>query len=132
MARPKLLKIRLVYSVEDSTVPLELDLDPARTTCLFLDEQAVVEILGGFYESKGREITRDQAIARFGTRAEAWFPKGKQSLPLNKAFMKKVWGEDKKTGSARRGQALSNFRADPSTLPMLITKDPYCMPSGDP
>ncbi|MBI1752106.1 MAG: hypothetical protein HY014_11685 [Acidobacteria bacterium] len=131
MARPKLLKIRLIYSVEDSTVPLELDLDPCRTTSLFLDEHAAVEILGGFYESKKREITRDQAIARFGTRAEAWFPKGKDCLPLNKAFMKKVWGlSTKKTG--RSSDVVVAPRADPDSLPMVICKDPGCWPTGEP
>jgi len=131
MTRPKLLKIRLIYSVEGSTVPLELDLDPATTTSLFLDEHAAVEILGAFYEGKGRDITRDQAIARFGTRAEAWFPKGKESLPLDKAFLKKAWGDDTKKTTKRRG-ARTVPKADPGSLPMMLMKDPSCLPSGEP
>lgn len=131
MPRPKLLKIRLIYSVEGSPVPLEVDLDPCRTTSLFFDEQAAVEILGAFYEGKDKTITRDQAIARFGTRAEAWFPKGKDELPLNKKFLKLAWGDDTKKG-ARRSKILTAPRADPQSLPMMITKDPYCMPSGEP
>ena len=131
MPRPKLLKIRLIYSVEGSPIPLEMDLDPARTTSLFLDEHAVVEILGGFYESENRSITRDQAIARFGIRAEAWFPKGEVSLPLDKAFMKRVWGDEQKKGT-RGSKGLVNLRADAQALPMLVTKDPTCMPGGDP
>ncbi|MBP1770964.1 MAG: hypothetical protein H6P99_127 [Holophagaceae bacterium] len=131
MTRPKLLKIRLIYSVEGSPVPLELDLDPATTTSLFLDEHAAVDILGAFYEGKGRVITRDQAIARFGTRAEAWFPKGKDTLPLDKAFLKKAWGDDTKKKATRRG-ARSVPKADPTTLPMMLMKDPSCLPSGEP
>jgi hypothetical protein len=90
-----------------------------------------VEILGAFYEGKDKTITRDQAIARFGTRAEAWFPKGKDELPLNKKFLKLAWGDDTKKG-ARRSKILTAPRADPQSLPMMITKDPYCMPSGEP
>lgn len=131
MTRPKLLKIRLIYSVEGSPVPLELDLDPATTTSLFLDEHAAVDILGAFYEGKGRVITRDQAIARFGTRAEAWFPKGKESLPLDKAFLKKAWGGDTKKKAPRRG-ARTVPRADPNSLPMMLMKDPSCLPTGEP
>lgn len=131
MTRPKLLKIRLIYSVEGTPVPLELDLDPATTTSLFLDEHAAVEILGAFYEGKGRDITRDQAIARFGTRAEAWFPKGKDTLPLDKAFLKKAWGDDTKQKAPRHG-ARSVPKADPASLPMMLMKDPGCLPSGEP
>ncbi len=131
MPRPKLEKIRLIYKVEGSEVPLEVDLDPCRTTSLFFDEHAAVEILGGFYENQNRTITRDQAIARFGTRAEAWFPKSKDALPLNKAFMKLAWGDDMKKG-ARRSKILTAPRADPQSLPMLISKDPTCMPTGEP
>jgi len=132
MPRPKLLKIRLTYSVEGSQIPLEMDIDPARTTSLFLDEHAAVEILGGFYEGGNRTIARDQAIARFGTRAEAWFPKGVESLPLNKAFMKLVWGDDKRKGAASGSKGGANLRTDANALPMLVTKDPTCMPGGDP
>lgn len=132
MPRPKLEKIRLIYTVEGSTVPLEIDLDPCRTTSLFFDEHATVEILGGFYESLNRTITRDQAIARFGTRAEAWFPKGKDSLPLNKAFMKLAWGDDKKKRTKGGSDCMVSLRADPNSLPMLITKDPSCLPTGQP
>jgi hypothetical protein len=131
MPRPKLEKIRLIYRVEGSLVPLELDVDPARTTSLFFDEHAVVEILGGFYESENRTITRDQAIARFGTRAEAWFPKDKDSLPLNKAFMKLAWGNDKKKAT-QDSKCLANYRADPNSLPVMVSKDATCMPTGDP
>jgi hypothetical protein len=131
MTRPKLLKIRLIYSVEGSPVPLELDIDPARTTSLFLDEHAAVEILGGFYEGKGRTITRDEAIARFGARAETWFPKGKEVLPLDKALLKKAWGQEVKK-STRKPRALTDPRADPTSLPMMIMKDPSCMPTGEP
>jgi len=131
MPRPKLEKIRLIYKVEGSQVPLEVDLDPCRTTSLFFDEHATVEILGGFYESQNRNITRDQAIARFGTRAEAWFPAGKDSLPLNKAFMKLAWGDDKK--KVKHGSECMVYqRADLDSLPMVIGKDPTCMPSGNP
>ncbi len=131
MARPKLLKIRLIYSVEGSLIPLEIDVDPCKTTSLFFDEHAAVEILGAFYEGKGKTITRDQAIARFGTRAEAWFPKGKEELPLNKKFLKLAWGvEQKKTVRAHKSR--TDPRADPQTLPMMIMKDPDCMPSGQP
>jgi hypothetical protein len=131
MPRPKLEKIRLIYRVEGSLVPLEIDLDPCRTTSLFFDEHATVEILGGFYENQNRTITRDQAIARFGTRAEAWFPAGKDSLPLDKAFMKLAWGDDKKKAK-HDSECMLSMRADPNGLPMLITKDPSCMPGGQP
>lgn len=131
MTRPKLLKIRLIYSVEGSPVPLELDLDPATTTSLFLDEHAAVEILGAFYEGKGRDITRDQAIARFGTRAEAWFPKGKDTLPLDKAFLKKAWGEEVKRRPGKQ-KCMADPRANPDSLPMMLMKDPTCLPSGEP
>ncbi|MBK9796594.1 MAG: hypothetical protein IPP58_08835 [Holophagaceae bacterium] len=130
MPRPQLLKIRLIYAVEGSQVPLELDVDPCRTTSLFFDEQAAVEILGAFYEGKGKTITRDQAIARFGTRAEAWFPKGKDELPLNKKFLKLAWGMESKR--PRRSKAQGDPRADADSLPMLLMKGPDCMPSGQP
>lgn len=130
MPRPKLLKIRLIYSVEGSTVPLELDIDPATTNALFLDEKAVVEILGGFYEGRKQTMTKDQAIARFGIRAEAWFPRGKDELPLNKAFMKLVWGKEGKRTARKSGVRL-DARADPEYLPMLVRKTPTCIPSGD-
>ncbi len=131
MPRPKLLKIRLIYSVEGSQIPMELDVDPCRTTSLFFDEHAAVEILGAFYDGKGRTITRDQAIARFGTRAEAWFPKGKAELPLNKTFLKLAWGLE--TRKSRRGvSACMDPRADPNGLPMMICKDPDCLPTGYP
>lgn len=131
MSRPKLLKIRLIYSVEGSQVPLEIDVDPCRTTSLFFDEQAAVDILGAFYDDKGKTITRDQAIARFGTRAEAWFPKGKDELPLNKKFLKLAWGLEAKK-PRRGGGARMDPRADPNGLPMIICKDPDCLPSGYP
>ncbi|MFN7959558.1 MAG: hypothetical protein U0P46_14680 [Holophagaceae bacterium] len=131
MSRPKLLKIRLIYSVEGSPIPLEIDVDPCRTTSLFFDEQAAVDILGAFYDGKGKTITRDQAIARFGTRAEAWFPKGKDELPLNKKFLQLAWGLESKR-SIRRGKVKGDPRADPDGLPMVICKDPDCMPSGYP
>jgi len=131
MPRPKLLKIRLIYSVEGSQVPLEIDVDPCRTTSLFFDQQAAVEILGAFYDDQGKTITRDQAIARFGTRAEAWFPKGKDELPLNKTFLKLAWGMESKR-SIRRGKVKGDPRADPNGLPMVICKAPDCMPSGYP
>jgi hypothetical protein len=131
MPRPKLLKIRLIYAVEGSQVPLEIDVDPCRTTSLFFDEQAAVEILGAFYEGKGKTITRDQAIARFGTRAEAWFPKGKTELPLNKKFLKLAWGVESKR-STRRSKTQGDTRADADSLPMLLMKDPICLPSGYP
>lgn len=131
MSRPKLLKIRLIYSVEGSQTPLEIDVDPCRTTSLFFDEQAAVDILGAFYDGKGKTITRDQAIARFGTRAEAWFPKGKDELPLNKKFLQLAWGLESKR-SIRRGKVKGDPRADPDGLPMVICKDPDCMPSGYP
>ena len=131
MSRPKLLKIRLIYSVEGSQVPLEIDVDPCRTTSLFFDEQAAVDILGAFYDDKGKTITRDQAIARFGTRAEAWFPKGKDELPLNKKFLKLAWGLETKK-PRRGGSARMDPRADPNGLPMIICKDPDCLPSGYP
>lgn len=130
MPRPKLLKIRLIYSVEGSTVPLELDIDPATTNALFLDEKAVVEILGGFYEGRKQTMTKDQAIARFGIRAEAWFPRGKDELPLNKAFMKLVWGKEAKR-TARKSNVRLDPRVDPEHLPMLVRKTPTCIPSGD-
>ena len=131
MPRPKLLKIRLIYSQEGTTVPLEIDLDPCTTTSLFFDAHAAVEILGGFYENQNRTITRDQAIARFGTRAEAWFPKGKDKLPLNKAFLKQVWGDD--TKKVTRGpECRMDPRANADGLPMVVMKDPGCMPSGYP
>lgn len=130
MSRPKLLKIRLIYSVEGSTVPLELDIDPATTTSLFLDEHAAVEILGGFYDGQKRSITKDQAIARFGIRAEAWFPKGKDVLPLNKAFMKLAWGKETKRASLKSNRQVDS-QADPNSLPMLLKKDPTCMPGSD-
>ena len=128
MSRPKLLKIRLIYSVEGSQVPLEIDVDPCRTTSLFFDEQAAVEILGAFYDGTGKTITRDQAIARFGTRAEAWFPKGKDELPLNKKFLKLAWGLETKK-PRRGGCARMDPRADPNGLPMMICKDPTCLPT---
>ncbi len=131
MPRPKLLKIRLIYSVEGSPVPLEVDLDPCRTASLFFDEEAAVEILGAFYEGKGKTITRDQAIARFGTRAEAWFPKGKDELPLNKKFLKLAWGTELKK-VPRGAKSRMEPRADPQSLPMVLVKDPECMPSGQP
>ncbi len=131
MPRPKLLKIRLIYAVEGSQVPLELDIDPCRTSSLFFDEQAAVEILGAFYEGKNKTITRDQAIARFGTRAEAWFPKGKDTLPLNKKFLKLAWGMESKRAT-RRSKTQGDTRADADSLPMLICKDPTCYPSGQP
>jgi hypothetical protein len=132
MPRPKLEKIRLIYKVAGSETHLEMDLDPARTTSLFFDEHAAVEILGGFYESLNRTITKDQAIARFGIRAEAWFPKGKEVLPLNKEFMKLAWGEDKKEDKKRstHGECLAFQRADLNSLPMVVGKDPTCMPNG--
>ncbi len=130
MSRPKLLKIRLIYSVEGSTVPLELDIDPATTNALFLDEKAVVEILGGFYDGRKQTMTKEEAIARFGIRAEAWFPRGKDVLPLNKAFMKLVWGKDTKK-AARKSNVRLDARADPEYLPMLVRKTPGCPPSGD-
>jgi len=133
MPRPKLEKIRLIYKVAGSETPLEMDLDPARTTSLFFDEHAAVEILGGFYESKNRTITKDQAIARFGIRAEAWFPAGKTEVPLNKAFMKLAWGNDKKDGKKTgHGECLVFQRADVNALPMSIGKDPDCWPNGNP
>ena len=131
MPRPKLLKIRLIYAVEGSQVPLELDIDPCRTTSLFFDEEAAVEILGAFYEGKNKTITRDQAIARFGTRAEAWFPKGKDTLPLNKKFLKLAWGMESKRAT-RRNKTQGDTRADADSLPMLLMKDPICLPSGYP
>lgn len=131
MSRPKLLKIRLIYSVEGSQVPLEIDVDPCRTTSLFFDEQAAVEILGAFYDDQGKTITRDQAIARFGTRAEAWFPKGKDELPLNKKFLKLAWGTEMQ--KPRRSSSVRvDPRADVNGLPMIICKDPSCMPTGYP
>ena len=132
MPRPKLLKIRLIYAVEGSQIPLELDIDPCRTTSLFFDEHAAVEILGAFYEGKGKSITRDQAIARFGTRAEAWFPKGKDELPLNKKFLKLAWGTEQTRKTARGGGSRMDPRADATSLPMLLAKDETCMPSGQP
>ena len=132
MPRPKLLKIRLIYSVEGSPIPLEIDVDPCKTTSLFLDDQAAVEILGAFYEGKGKTITRDQAIARFGTRAEAWFPKGKGELPLDKKFLKLAWGVEPPKKATRGNKAQSDPRANPETLPMMIMKDPGCLPSGYP
>ena len=131
MPRPKLLKIRLIYSQEGTQVPLEIDLDPCKTTSLFFDEHAAVEILGGFYENQNRIITRDQAIARFGTRAEAWFPKGKEEQPLNKAFLKRAWGDDTKKAT-RRPECRMDPRANPEGLPMMVMKDPECLPSGYP
>lgn len=131
MPRPKLLKIRLIYSVEESQVPLELDIEPAKVTSLFFNEHAAVEILGGFYEGAARTITRDQAIARFGARAEAWFPEGKDSLPLDKAFLKLAWGADtRKSTSDTAGQVYP--RANVHALPVVLMKDPECMPSGGP
>lgn len=131
MPRPKLLKIRLIYSVEGSQIPLEIDVDPCRTTSLFFDEHAAVEILGAFYDGRGKTITRDQAIARFGTRAEAWFPKGKDELPLDKKFLKLAWGSE--TQKPRRGGSVRvDPRADPNSLPVVICKAPDCMPSGYP
>jgi hypothetical protein len=130
MPRPKLLKIRLIYTVEGAEVPLEIDLDPCNTTSLFFDEHAAVEILGGYYESQNRTITRDAAIARFGARAEAWFPKGKEELPLDKKFLKLAWGDDKK--KVRDSKPRLDPRANPDSLPMLMKKDPNCMPSGYP
>jgi len=130
MSRPKLLKIRLIYSVEGSTVPLELDIDPATTTSLFLDEHAAVEILGGFYDGQKKSITKDQAIARFGIRAQAWFPKGKDVLPLNKAFMKLAWGKETKRTSLKSNRRVDS-QADPNSLPMILKKDPTCMPGSD-
>lgn len=131
MSRPKLQKIRLIYTVEGSHVPLEMDLDPAKVTSLFLDEHAAVEILGGFYDGQGKHITRDQAIARFGARAEAWFPTGVNSLPLNKAFMKLAWGQEGHKVAMSASLAVDP-RASSNSLPMLLSKDPSCMPSGDP
>jgi hypothetical protein len=132
MPRPKLLKIRLIYSQEGTQIPLEIDLDPCKTTSLFFDEHAAVEILGGFYENQNRTITRDQAIARFGTRAQAWFPKGKDELPLNKAFLKRAWGDDKKKKATRGSECRMDARANADSLPMMVIKDPDCMPSGYP
>jgi hypothetical protein len=131
MPRPKLLKIRLIYSVEGSQVPLELDIEPAKVTSLFFNEHAAVEILGGFYEGAGRIITRDQAIARFGTRAEGWFPKDKDSLPLNKALLKLAWGNDTKKPTRKSG-ARVEAPADVHPLPVVLMKDPSCLPSGGP
>jgi hypothetical protein len=130
MPRPKLLKIRLIYMVEGTEVPLEVDVDPAKATSLFFDEHAAVEILGGFYESQNRTITRDAAIARFGARAEAWFPSGKDELPLDKKFMKLAWGDDKKR--VRDSKSRMDPRANVHSLPVMIVKDPTCMPSGNP
>jgi hypothetical protein len=131
MPRPKLLKIRLIYSVEGTQIPLELDIDPSKATSLFFDEHAAVEILGGYYDGQKRTITRDQAIARFGARAEAWFPKDKDEMPLDKKFLKQAWGSE--TEKPRRGaKAQEDHRANPESLPMLLIKDPTCMPSGGP
>jgi hypothetical protein len=130
MPRPKLLKIRLIYTVEGAEVPLEIDLDPCNTTSLFFDEHAAVEILGGYYESQNRTIKRDVAIARFGSRAEAWFPEGKTELPLDKKFLKLAWGDDKK--KTRASECRMDPRANMETQPMMLMKDPGCMPSGFP
>jgi hypothetical protein len=131
MPRPKLLKIRLIYDVDGTEVPSEIDIDPCTTTSLFFDEHAAVEILGGYYESQNCTITRDAAIARFGARAEAWFPKGKTELPLDKKFLKQAWGDDKKK-KTRASECLMDHRANVDSLPMLIKKDPTCLPSGYP
>jgi len=131
MPRPKLLKIRLIYAVEGTQIPLELDIDPAKATSLFFDEHAALEILGGYYDSQKRTITRDQAIARFGARAEAWFPKGKEELPLDKKFLKQAWGSE--VQKPHRGSHVGvDPRANPDSLPMMLVKDPSCLPSGYP
>jgi hypothetical protein len=130
MPRPKLLKIRLIYAMEGSQVPLEIDVDPCRTTSLFFDDHAAVEVLGGYYESQNRTITRDAAIARFGARAEAWFPMGKEELPLDKKFLKLAWGDDKK--KTRAADCRMDTRADKDSLPMMLMKGPDCLPSGYP
>ncbi len=131
MSRPKLLKIRLIYSVEGTQIPLEQDIDPAKATALFFDEHAAVEILGGFYEGRGKTISKDQAIARFGIRAEGWFPKGKDEVALDKKFLKQAWGSNAE--KPRRGTNLQmDPRANPESLPMMIIKDPSCWPSGQP
>lgn len=132
MPRPKLIRIRLVYQVDGSPIPLEVDVEPSRTSCLFFDEHSAVEILGGFYETEKRFITRDQAIARFGTRAEAWFPKGKERLPLNKAFMKLAWGKVMSRKAARGANGLPARCADPTNVPGVICKDETCLPGGQP
>jgi hypothetical protein len=135
MARPCLLKVRLYYEVEGTPVPLEIELDACKVTALFFDDHAAVEILGGFYDGQKKTITKDEAIARFGTRAEAWFPAGKSSLPLNKAFIAKAWGG---AGRAKTSKALKSKsievdpRANPDTQPFMLIKDPSCMPSGYP
>lgn len=130
MPRPKLLKIRLIYTVEGTQIPLEVDIDPCKATSLFFDEHAAVEILGAYYESQNRTITRDATIARFGTRAEAWFPKGKEELPLDKKLLKLAWGDDKK--KTRDAKSRMDPRANPDSLPMLMMKDATCLPSGYP
>jgi hypothetical protein len=45
--------------------------------------------------------------------------------------LKLAWGDDTKKG-ARRSKILTAPRADAHSLPMLLTKDPSCMPSGEP
>lgn len=131
MSRPKLLKVRLYYQVEGQSTPLEIELDARKVTSLYFDEQAAVEILGGFYEGRRRTITKDEAIARFGLRAEAWFPKDKTELPLDKAFLRKAWGaEGAKKRRARAAEA--DARASLDTLPFMLIKDPSCWPSGYP
>lgn len=131
MSRPRLLKVRLYYAVDGSPVPLEIELDACKVTSLFFDEHAAVEILGGYYQGTRKTITKDEAIARFGIRAEAWFPKGKEEVPLDKAFIRKAWGADAKT---RRTKASARMdpRASEDTLPFMLIKDPSCWPSGYP
>lgn len=133
MPRPKLLKIRLIYEVAGAPAPLEIDIDPAKTSSIFFDQHAAEEILGGFYEGlvNKRTISKEEAIARFGIRAEAWFAKGQASLPLNKAFLKLAWGADTKIAS-RKAPAPTDPRSDPGSLPMILIKDKSCMPGGHP
>ena len=142
MSRPKLLKIRLIYSVEGSQIPLEIDVDPCRTTSLFFDEQAAVDILGAFYDDKGKTITEV---------ADAWAPYLTMAEGIRivaKAFTTVLLGGVEREAAQRLvasellgvetkkprrgGSARMDPRADPNGLPMMICKDPTCLPTGYP
>ena len=135
--RPTLKSVVVTYELNGHTweKPVEL----ASCAALFWDEEQMVQILGAFYKAKGSKLTVEQAVAGFGPKAAELFKKRKKR-PLTKKLLRELWNIGKPHHAAppalppEAGQQAIPLAAALAidVEPVLISKEPGCVPSSFP